>query len=487
MLYTSDMSTIVSYPRSRKLNGALVTSYELPNTVHTIAGYAFAGSALTSLHNPDSVKINGEGAFNGNYRMGDNGEYIGLRTITFGENSEIKKSLTARLMKRLGIFRSIPNSKWQGHTFSTITDNTSVTVPGNIKTIGIRAFENNNLNNIVKLTIPQTVVRINQDAFINCSNIETIIFSGDSSLMYAANDVFKDTSWLTMNPNEFVIAGNILVAYYSGRDYLVLPDEVKVIGYNAFNNAKFSQITLHNQLERIDESAFFGCDDLQSITIPASVQSIGDSTFFSCLKLTSVTFAAGSNLRLIGNNAFAYTSVMSIDIPDNVLKIGNNAFEYCLELEEVNISPNSSLEEIGSAAFKNAKSLKGIYIPDGLSEIKASTFEGCDSLLTVEFSNNNKNLKKIGENAFRNCILLGSKLEGRDNLLTVQLPYGVVHIEAGAFYGCRSMYGIKMQEQIKSIGINAFYNCTNLSNITIRTSQPPPLTQAPLTSVLIPK
>lgn len=474
VLYTSDMSTIVSYPRSRKLNGALVTSYELPNTVHTIAGYAFAGSALTSLHIPDSVKIIGEGAFNGNYRMGDNGEYIGLRTITFGENSEIQEIAYGAFDETAWYLSLNTEFKVAGSYLLNYNGyNTSVTVPGNIKTIGIRAFENNNRNNIVKLTIPQTVVRINQDAFINCSNIETIIFSGDSSLMYAANDVFKDTSWLTMNPNEFVIAGNILVAYYSGRDYLVLPDEVKVIGYNAFNNAKFSQITLHNQLERIDESAFFGCDDLQSITIPASVQSIGDSTFFSCLKLTSVTFAAGSNLRLIGNNAFAYTSVMSIDIPDNVLKIGNNAFEYCLELEEVNISPNSSLEEIGSAAFKNAKSLKGIYIPDGLSEIKASTFEGCDSLLTVEFSNNNKNLKKIGENAFRNCILLGSKLEGRDNLLTVQLPYGVVHIEAGAFYGCRSMYGIKMQEQIKSIGINAFYNCTNLSNITIRTSQPP--------------
>lgn len=479
VLYTKDLKTLVAYPRAKKVNGSAATTFDIPFGVETILAYAFKGSTLRSLNIPDTIMYIGEGAFDKNFALdAATGELTGLRFISFGPASEIRE-IAYGAFNETAWYKSLTSSFKVAGTYLLSYNgfNEEVVVPNTIKTIGIRAFENSLLNNITKLTIPINVIRINQDAFANCSNIRDIVFNAGSQLKYAANNVFADTSWISamhLDANEFIVAGNILISYKGGRDYLPLPNEVKIIGYNAFNNASFTGITLHNNLERIDENAFFGCDKLESITIPASVKSIGNFAFFSCLELTEVTFAPNSNLTEIGASAFSYCSkLISIEIPDKVKTIGNSAFEYCNLMTTATISEDSQLLELGASAFKNARRLVSIHIPNGLTEIKTSTFEGCESLLRFTFSNSNRKLTKIGENAFKNCLSLGSDLQGRTNLLTVELPYNVNTIEAGAFYGCSSLYGIKMQGQIKSIGLNAFYNCSKLANVSISTSQPP--------------
>lgn len=478
VLYTADLKTLVAYPRARKVDGEIAKTFTIPNSVTTILAYAFAGCALEELNIPSSVKFIGEGAF-------DNTAY--LEDINFAEDSEFEEVA----------YGAFDGSKWYqdisdafriagSYLLSYFGSQSTVTVPQEVKVIGERAFENNGLNNIEELIIPASVVRINQDAFINCSEIESIIFQGDSQLMYVANEVFNATSWIDkIDPemNTFIIAGNILIKYNGKNTHLTLPAGIKVIGYEAFSNATFSTITLQDGLQRIDESAFFGANNLTSITIPSSVTVIGDDAFYNNVGLKTVTFAENSQLRYIGNSAFANSySLESITIPNSVKTIGNSAFEYCRELKTVQISQNSELEVIGEKAFKDSKIIE-IYIPNGLREIKTSTFENCSSLLRVSFSENNKRLAKIGQNAFRNCISLGSDLEGREDLLTVELPDNVTIIDNGAFYGCSSMYGIRLEEVITYIGEEAFRNCSALANITIRTAQPPTTESSSFTNV----
>ena len=171
--------------------------------------------------------------------------------------------------------------------------------------------------------------------------------------MYVANEVFNATTWIEkIDPemNTFIIAGNILIKYNGKNTHLTLPAGIKVIGYEAFSNATFSTITLQDGLQRIDESAFFGANNLTSITIPSSVTVIGDDAFYNNVGLKTVTFAENSQLRYIGNSAFANSySLESITIPNSVKTIGNSAFEYCRELKTVQISQNSELEVIEKA------------------------------------------------------------------------------------------------------------------------------------------
>lgn len=481
ILYTKDLKTLVTFPRAKKgEDGNGLSSFEIPSSVESILDYALKGSALISLHIPDSVLYIGTGAFDANYRVNPiTNEVSGLRYITFAPTSQIVE-VAYEAFNQTVWYREYNDAFIVAGTYllayNGYTD--SVIIPNTIKTIGIRAFRNNELNNITKLTIPSSIVRINNDAFASCNNIIDIIFMANSQLMYVANDVFKDTSWIAtmvgIEANEFIIAGNVLVKYQSGNEYITLPTEVKVIGHEAFNNASLKGITLHNGLERIDEGAFYGANNLESINIPYSVKSIGNSAFHSCMALGTVLFDPNSNLLDIGKSAFAYCQALSsISIPNNVKSIGNNAFDYCTSLVSVAITEGSKLEDLGSSAFKNAQKLVTIFIPDGLREIKASTFESCTSLLNFTFSSGNMKLVKIGENAFRSCTLLGSNLEGRVNLRTIELPYNVNTIETGAFSGCSGMYGIYMQGQIARIGAGAFSGCSNLANITINTAEPP--------------
>ena len=57
---------------------------------------------------------------------------------------------------------------------------------------------------------------------------------------------------------------------------------------------------------------------------------------------------------------------MHFNIPNSVTSIGNSAFEGCDSLEYVNI-PNS-VTSIGEEAFLECNSLKSIYIPQGTKE-----------------------------------------------------------------------------------------------------------------------
>lgn len=477
VLFTRDMMTLVAFPRALKANGEFVTEYTIPSSVVTILDYAFAGSKLKKLNIPSSVKIIGEGAFDNNALL-EGTKYVGLSEIEFDENSELQNVAYGAFdgsawYKNLDTKFRIAGS----YLLSYVGFESSVTIPANIKTVGKMAFKNNDLNNIEELIVPASVVKINDSAFTNCSNIITIIFKVDSNLMDVANDVFLDTSWIdamNIETSEFIIAGNVLIKYRGGLVDLPLPQDIKVIGYNAFNNARFSTIELHEGLELIDENAFFGCDQLTTIAIPASVKRIGANAFNSCLELNNITFENNSNLVYIGEQAFSYSAKLTqILIPDTVKEIGASAFAYCQNLAVATLNPTSQLTNLGERAFEKAKKLKTIFIPNGIKEIKKSTFDSCDALLTVNFSNENKKLTTIGEDAFKNCVVLGSDLEGMESLLTVVLPSNVNTIKDGAFSGNTNLKGIRMQGQILSIGSNAFYNCKGLSNVTIETAKPP--------------
>lgn len=98
----------------------------------------------------------------------------------------------------------------------------------------------------------------------------------------------------------------------------------------------------------IIEEAFYGCENLTSITIPESVTSIGDLAFFYCKNLISITIPDG--VTSIGVNAFGYcTSLTSITIPNSVTSIGNYALEYCTSLTSITIP--DSVASIGNGAF----------------------------------------------------------------------------------------------------------------------------------------
>ena len=95
------------------------------------------------------------------------------------------------------------------------------------------------------------------------------------------------------------------------------------IGNRAFYNKRISSVQLPASLVSIGTNAFTRTD-IVSVMIPASVTSLGNYAFSECKALTSVTFEAESQLKSIGQRAFADDSaLLELTIPANVTSIGN--------------------------------------------------------------------------------------------------------------------------------------------------------------------
>ena len=87
-------------------------------------------------------------------------------------------------------------------------------------------------------------------------------------------------------------------------------------------------------------------------------------------------------------------TVESIVIPNSVTNIGVSAFDGCKSLKNITIP--DGVTNIGTYAFNGCKSLENITIPDGVTNIGAYAFIGCKSLEFVKlgqgFNANNLDL-----------------------------------------------------------------------------------------------
>ncbi|MBQ5778465.1 MAG: leucine-rich repeat domain-containing protein [Paludibacteraceae bacterium] len=76
---------------------------------------------------------------------------------------------------------------------------------------------------------------------------------------------------------------------------------------------------------------------------------------------------------------------------------------------------------------------------------------------TVTYEGEEYSVKSIGDDAFFEC----------SSLTTITLPEGVTEIGRGAFGYCTSLTSITLPEGVKSIGDDAFFECSSLTSITL--------------------
>lgn len=103
-------------------------------------------------------------------------------------------------------------------------------------------------------------------------------------------------------------------------------------------------------IESVPESNF-------KVEIPASAENIALGAFAGMSGLVEVTFANGSELKEIGDWAFAGTGINNIEIPASVEEIGIAAFADCVYLNYITLSDNAD-----RIAFGNCIVNSGAYI-----------------------------------------------------------------------------------------------------------------------------
>lgn len=371
-------------------------------------------------------------------------ETVGFPDINYGVVTEIgsgtftdtgvTKVIISDTVKRIG-----------NYAFKNCSTVTTIEIPDSVTEIGNGAFYG--CTALETLALPETVTEIGAKAFKGCNALTTI--NWPSQVNYVPADAF----WNCSSFNDFGIFENVEIignGAFRGCKSLVIDDfgdKIKEIGGYAFtgstndgmygNFATINATTLPESLEYIGNRAFAHNPTVKKMTIPENVKEMGTYVFRNT-PLEQVEILAP--LTEIPDATFIYTNLKSVILPDTLKEIGDYAFICCDSLEEIVIP--DSVETIGKKAFKECSSLKGVDLPEALTYVGESAFELCEAITELVIP---PNLAEIGI-----CAFWGLGID------SIHIPSNVKKIGMMAFSSCENVTEITIENGVESIGSRAF-------------------------------
>lgn len=143
----------------------------------------------------------------------------------------------------------------------------------------------------------------------------------------------------------------LLISLTAGLDFSAYAEEVDdftfeafdeesvlITGYTGTEETVYVPNTIYgNKVYGIASYAFFGCENLKSITISSEIEAVGEYAFSQCTNLTDVNLGTG------------------------MLELGSYAFENCYSLRRIAVS--DVLAIVGEGVFNGCYGVTDIYFP----------------------------------------------------------------------------------------------------------------------------
>ena len=471
----------------------------IPETVKAIASSAFKGhSNLKTISLPNGVTSIGEEAFNG---------CTSLMAIT----SNIKEPF------------AISDNTFSSNTYQ----NAILTVPAFTGELYQAKSGWKKFTNIVEKELQNGEVFVAETA----EGVEMsykVISASNKTCQIASPAIDKATTGSITIPEtvkgySVKSIGNSAFSGCTGLTSVTISNGVTSIGSYAFSDCTgMRSVSIPNSVTSIGERAFSGCTGLTSLTIPRNVTSIGNNAFDSCRSLTSISVASGNTVFDSRDNCNAIIETQTntlirgcknTRIPDSVTSIGERAFSGCSTLTSIIIP--ESVTSIGASAFSGCTALMNVsseikepfpisddtfssntyqnatlIVPTGMQEDyqgiagwkNFANIEGKemldDEIFTIKTVEGVVLTLKVISAQNKTCQVEGNETSpaiDRTTSGSITIPgtakgYTVTSISPYAFYNCSDITSVSIPNSVTSIGSYAFYNCSSLTSASIPNS-----------------
>lgn len=196
-------------------------------------------------------------------------------------------------------------------------------------TITITKYIGDETNVVIPSTITNKVVKtIAEDAFENCSFVESIILSSQ-----VTNLEYKSLMGCT-NLKALTLSGNVSgsLKYFFGNNENNVPLSLKTItfaeGSTTYSKVLFDELSVTHlfkvnlpaSVTTTPSDVFFNCINIEEAFVPEGVRVLSDRTFCGCTNLKSVNIP--SSVTSLGTNCFVNTNLTYLIVPQTVKSFG---------------------------------------------------------------------------------------------------------------------------------------------------------------------
>ena len=267
---------------------------------------------------------------------------------------------------------------------------------------------------------------------------------------------------------------------------------------------------------KIRDNAFYYCENIETIKLPNTIQKIGVGAFEVCRSLKSVevyvanddplyeakysssdgaliyydetsqktyleffprakvgTYTIPDGVTNVRAYAFKYSTVEKVIIGKDVTTVADSSFYKCSKLAEIAFAfEREENVTIGKLAFDGLTKLTTLTLPAKCNEIEEmkSLLDGLPSLTTINVEEGGEFYSSLNGLL---CNGLGTELiyvpvtyKGDNGVF--EAPLGIQSIGEGVFEGKTALTEIIIPEYLKTIGLNAFKDCTGVTKITVK-------------------
>jgi len=263
--------------------------------------------------------------------------------------------------------------------FEGVLNPTEFTIPENVRSIGPNLFSkykylkkvvmHNKIQSIQHyafyatslsdVTIPTSVTYIGQSAFANTQIGPVNLHEGLKTLLDGAFASCSKIKTLHI-PASVTTLGHPFV---SGREYLT---SLTVATGNTVYTSRNSAGKEVNAIIEIKTKKLIAAVDVTDISIINEIEIINENAFYHGVDVED--FVIPSNVKQIEYYAFWYTAIKNLTIMDGLEIVERGSFTYMNSLENVTIyatTPPTYQNESSEGIFKQCNNLKNIYVPAG--------------------------------------------------------------------------------------------------------------------------